>query len=89
VIDLLTAVLPLMLILIGLMVAVRIDTHIGKKQKTATHWAIVFTFLLVVQNVLPDRIPYVEANKAIHTTLSALGYSLRPAICRRSSGSAS
>jgi len=40
----------------------------------------VFTFLLVVQNVLPDRIPYVEANKAIHTTLSALGYSLRPAI---------
>ena len=79
-IDLLTAVLPLVLILTGLIFAVRNDEHINKKQKTAMHWVIALSFCLVVQNVLPERIPYVEANKTIHTTLSALGYSLRPAI---------
>ena len=80
VIIFLTAVLPLVLILTGLILAVRIDEHISKKQKTAMHWIIAFSLCLIVQNILPERIPYTVANKTIHTTLSALGYSLRPAI---------
>ena len=80
VIDLLAAVLPPALILLGLAVTVRIDTHISLKQKKAMRWVVAFSLCLVVQNFLPDYIPYVEENKAVHTTLSALGYSLRPAI---------
>ena len=79
-INLLTSVLPPVLILLGLIVAVRLDTHISKKPKTAMHWIIVFSLCLVAQNCLTDRIPYVAENRTIHTTLSALGYSLRPAI---------
>ena len=37
-IGLLAPALPPVLILRGLAAAVRIDTHIGKKQKTAMHW---------------------------------------------------
>ena len=80
VIELLAAVLPPALILLGLVVTVRIDTHISLKQKKAMRWVVAFSLCLVVQNFLPDYIPYVEENKAVHTTLSALGYSLRPAI---------
>ena len=79
-IDLLASVLPPALILLGLVVAVRIDTHIGRKQKKAMRWVIAFSLCLVAQNCLPEYIPYIPENRTIHTTLSALGYSLRPAI---------
>ena len=79
-IDLLASVLPPVLILLGLAVAIRVDSHVGRKQKKAMRWVIVLSFCLVVQNVLPDQIPYIGANRIIRTTFSALGYSLRPAI---------
>ena len=80
VIDLLASALPPVLILLGLAVAVRIDSHISRKQKRAMRWVIAFSLCLVVQNCLPEYIPYIPENRTIHTTLSALGYSLRPAI---------
>ena len=80
VIDLLASALPPVLILLGLAVAVRIDAHVGRKQKKALWWVIVFSLCLVVQNILPEYIPYEVEYKTIHITLSALGYSLRPII---------
>ena len=80
VIDLLASALPPLLVLLGLTVTIQIDTHIDKKRKEAMRWVIAFSLCLVAQNCLPDRIPYVEENRTILTTLSALGYSLRPAI---------
>ena len=68
------------LILFGLAAAVHIDTHIGKKQKKAIGWVIVFSFCLLVQNFLSDYIPHTGENITILTTVSILGYSLRPAI---------
>ena len=79
-IDLLASALPPVLILLGLTVALRIDKHIGKKQKTAMRWVIVLSLCLVAQNCIPEQIPYVMGNRTIRTMLSALGYSLRPAI---------
>ena len=64
-IDLLASALPPLLILLGLAVAVRIDAHIGQKQKTAMRWVIVFSLCLVAQNCLAERIPYVEENLGI------------------------
>ena len=79
-IDLLASALPPVLILLGLAIAVRIDTHIGKKQKTAMRWVVVCSLCLVAQNCLAELVPYIVEYRTIHTTISALGYSLRPAI---------
>ncbi|MBR3015814.1 MAG: histidine kinase [Clostridia bacterium] len=80
VIDFLSSVLPPLLILLGLALAVRFDSYIGSKQKKAMRWVIVLSLCLVAQNCLPVWFPYVQKNRTFHTTLSVLGYSLRPAI---------
>lgn len=79
-IDLLALALPPVLILLGLAFAVRVDSYLGPKQKAAMRWVIALSFCLVVQNCLPEMIPYTVEYRTVHTTLSALGYSLRPAI---------
>ncbi len=72
--------LPLLLQLVGLSLAVRIDPYIRKKHKTVMLLIVVFVFSLLVQNYagyaleLNGRMPYAR------TVVSIYGYSVRPVI---------
>lgn len=73
-------VLPVLVLLIVLFFAVRLDNYLNKRQKRVMYIITVLVLSLVIQNYL-DTCLYHHGNLAILRTINSIyGYSVRPAI---------
>ena len=74
------SILPSTLLLIGLLIAVGIDSYIQKWQKQIMLIICALVFSLIVQNVLDDWLTFGEPRIMLRRVVDIYGYSIRPVI---------
>ena len=76
----LTALMPLLIQMVGLVFAVLVDAYMGKRQKRVMLTATALTFVLVVDNYLEYRLQLHISLWYPRTIAAIVGYAIRPAI---------
>ena len=74
------SVLPTVLLLIGLLIAVGIDSYIQKRQKQILLVICALVFSLIVQNYLDNLLKFGAPRIMLRRAVDIYGYSIRPVI---------
>ena len=72
--------LPVLLILLGLMFTILVDSYIGAKNRRIMLLIVVLTFSLILQTALEYRISEGTPQPFLRTVLSIYGYCVRPVL---------
>ena len=72
--------IPLVLELLGLLIAVRLEPYITRKHERIMLIILLLEFILILENIANAHIETVGTMPVARTAVSILGYSLRPAI---------
>ena len=76
----LSTVLPSLVLAVVLLLAVHLDQYLEKKQKKIMYLIAILVFTLILQNTLDTWMYLAGKPILLRTTVSIIGYALRPAI---------